>query len=498
MGHLEDPELTNDLTVARDFDLGMTGPPLSISMDFIAGGLVRDGRRPGVGARAVRLRVVGAARARRRRGWRRTGCCARARSGGTATPTRCATRSATPTTPTASPSTRRRPRSCACSGWPAGPSTASSTAARRCTSCSTQATRLRERRCCRACVLVVAANVVVFWSLADGRDRRRLDLGAVVVYAQAAVGTSMIAFGGLNWALDGAAAPVAAVLRLEPAMAPAGALAVGRPSPPTGMPGARDPLPRRHLRLSRRRPHPVLDGFDLTIPAGSSLAIVGQNGAGKTTLAKLLCRLYDPQSRRHRGRRRRPARARPRRRGARGSPPCSRTSSASSCRCATTSRRRARPTTSILAALARRRRRRPGRPRHDPGPGLRGRHRPLRRPVAAGRAGPGAVRGAARRRRGAARRADRAARRAGRGRDLRPHPRRHPRLHDDPHLAPVLDRAPRRPHLRARARPGGRARHPRRADGARRPLPHDVRAAGAARSAPPRKARRRWCFDVLS
>jgi ATP-binding cassette, subfamily B, bacterial len=41
---------------------------------------------------------------------------------------------------------------------------------------------------------------------------------------------------------------------------------------------------------------PVLRGFDLTIPAGSSLAIVGQNGAGKTTLAKLLCRLYDPQS----------------------------------------------------------------------------------------------------------------------------------------------------------------------------------------------------------
>ena len=40
---------------------------------------------------------------------------------------------------------------------------------------------------------------------------------------------------------------------------------------------------------------PVLAGFDLTIPAGSSLAIVGQNGAGKTTIAKLLCRLYDPQ-----------------------------------------------------------------------------------------------------------------------------------------------------------------------------------------------------------
>jgi ABC-type multidrug transport system fused ATPase/permease subunit len=40
----------------------------------------------------------------------------------------------------------------------------------------------------------------------------------------------------------------------------------------------------------------VLDRLDLTIPAGTSLAIVGQNGAGKTTLAKLICRLYDPSA----------------------------------------------------------------------------------------------------------------------------------------------------------------------------------------------------------
>ncbi len=40
----------------------------------------------------------------------------------------------------------------------------------------------------------------------------------------------------------------------------------------------------------------MLADFDLAIPAGSSLAIVGQNGAGKTTIAKLLCRLYDPQA----------------------------------------------------------------------------------------------------------------------------------------------------------------------------------------------------------
>src|ERR1700704_1690496 len=40
MGHLEDPTLTSDLTVAREFDLGMSGPPLSMSMDFVASGLV--------------------------------------------------------------------------------------------------------------------------------------------------------------------------------------------------------------------------------------------------------------------------------------------------------------------------------------------------------------------------------------------------------------------------------------------------------------------------
>src|SRR5688500_19533618 len=40
MGHLEDPELTADLQIAREFDLGMSGPPLRMSLDFIASGLV--------------------------------------------------------------------------------------------------------------------------------------------------------------------------------------------------------------------------------------------------------------------------------------------------------------------------------------------------------------------------------------------------------------------------------------------------------------------------
>ncbi|MGW1185246.1 ABC transporter ATP-binding protein [Streptomyces drozdowiczii] len=38
----------------------------------------------------------------------------------------------------------------------------------------------------------------------------------------------------------------------------------------------------------------VLRGVNLTVPAGSTLALVGDNGAGKSTLVKLLCRFYDP------------------------------------------------------------------------------------------------------------------------------------------------------------------------------------------------------------
>lgn len=39
---------------------------------------------------------------------------------------------------------------------------------------------------------------------------------------------------------------------------------------------------------------PVLTNINLTLPAGSTIALVGENGAGKSTLVKLLARLYDP------------------------------------------------------------------------------------------------------------------------------------------------------------------------------------------------------------
>jgi ATP-binding cassette subfamily B protein len=41
---------------------------------------------------------------------------------------------------------------------------------------------------------------------------------------------------------------------------------------------------------------PALTGIDLDIPAGTTLALVGETGSGKTTLASLAARLYDPDS----------------------------------------------------------------------------------------------------------------------------------------------------------------------------------------------------------
>jgi ABC-type multidrug transport system fused ATPase/permease subunit len=156
-----------------------------------------------------------------------------------------------------------------------------------------QATRLRERPVIWSLLLVLAANIIVFWSMGASAANGSLTLGKLVTFASAAVGTSMIAFGGLSWALDGAAAPAAAVLRLQDVMNPAGALPQDH-RPAQDMPASG--IRFRNVTFAYPTSNePVLAGFDLTIPAGSSLAIVGQNGAGKTTLAKLLCRLYDPQ-----------------------------------------------------------------------------------------------------------------------------------------------------------------------------------------------------------
>jgi ATP-binding cassette, subfamily B, bacterial len=293
LGHLEDPSLTSDLTTAREFDLGMSGPPLRMSLDFIAGGLVE--MIGGLSSAAVLFGyawwmpiVLGGA-------WLSTHWLLKESAiwrDRNTDEVRAAQRDAEYAYRLAvDPPAAKELRMFGLAGW-----TIERFVARRTRMHDLQyhATRLRERSVLTSLVIVAAANVAVFWALANAVADGRLDLGSVVIYVQAAVGASMIAFGGLNWALDGSAAPVASVLRLEAAMASAGALTSGTRAA-SGLPAGE--LRFRDLSFSYpTTTEPVLKDFDLTIPAGTSLAIVGQNGAGKTTLAKLLCRLYDPQS----------------------------------------------------------------------------------------------------------------------------------------------------------------------------------------------------------
>ena len=296
MGHLEDPELTADLTVAREFDFGMTGPPMYMNMDFIAGGLVEA-----IGGLASALVLFGYAwwaPLLLGGAWLSTHWLLRESSvwrDRNTDEVREAQRHAEYAYRLAvDPPAAKELRLFGLAGW-----TIDRFVSRRKQLFDLQyrATRLRQRPVTWSLLVVGGANLVVFASLAASVNGGHLDLDRLVVFAQVAVGTSAIAFGGLNWAMDGASAPVAAVLRLQGAMGAKGALPppAGPPVPAAGAP-ARDIRFRDVTFAYPQGGDPVLSGFDLTIPAGSSLAIVGQNGAGKTTLAKLLCRLYDPQA----------------------------------------------------------------------------------------------------------------------------------------------------------------------------------------------------------
>ena len=299
IGHLERGELTNDLTTARDFDLGMTGPPMFMNMDFIASGLVE--LLGGVASAIVLLGFAWWAPVLLLGAWGRTHWLLR-ESGvwrDRNTDEVQARRSGTPTTPTASPSTRRRPRrsgSSACAGWTDRPLPAHRRRPVRAAVRSDPAPR--EVASWRPVASSLVANVCVF-SVARPRGARRGGLDLARRRGLRPGSRSGRARSRSAASTGPSTAPPhrsAAVLRLRPAMAAAGAL----PRAPAGTLAP----PRRGSRQIRsatsrsptRPERPMLDGFDLTMPAGASLAIVGQNGAGKTTLAKLLCRLYDPDS----------------------------------------------------------------------------------------------------------------------------------------------------------------------------------------------------------
>ncbi|MEW2085666.1 ABC transporter ATP-binding protein [Streptomyces sp. NPDC005283] len=292
ISHLESPELTDRLVLARDFDLGLSGPPMTISVGLITGGLVEA--TAGL-AQAVVLcayhpwaavLVAGA--------WLSTHWFMRDSSSWDRDTEEVlhAQRTAEYDFRLAvnAPAAKEL-RIFGLSEWTVA---RFAVARRRLIDLRWQATRLRQRSVRRAVTVLVIANGLVFWALATDATSGAISLGDAVMFVQAALGASALAFGGLNWALPPSAESVRTVLRLREDMRKAGAL-------PSAGRSAKD-LPSVGIRLRDVHfcyPHssrPVFDGLDLTIEAGTSLAIVGVNGAGKTTLAKILCRLYDPTS----------------------------------------------------------------------------------------------------------------------------------------------------------------------------------------------------------
>lgn len=293
VAHLDSRELTDRLITARDFDLGIVGPEMRHSMGIIAGGLVDV--VAGLGQAVVLAAYSWWAPLLMGGAWGSTHWLLREsslwgfdlRDDGAALVAQrhaeYAYRQATD-----APAAKEL-RLFGLTEW----TVARFAASRRClVDLRWQARRLRRKPLRWTIAVLVAANGVLLWSLARDAASGAIGTGQLVVFAMAAAGTSALAFGGLSWALPPAAHSVASVLALEEEMAVAGRLTAGERNA--------GGLPRKALCLRRvgftypGAVRPVLDGLDLIIEAGTSLAVVGLNGAGKTTLAKLVCGLYEP------------------------------------------------------------------------------------------------------------------------------------------------------------------------------------------------------------
>jgi ATP-binding cassette, subfamily B, bacterial len=139
---------------------------------------------------------------------------------------------------------------------------------------------------------VAVINLASYVLLAWAATRGNLSLAAIAVFTQALAGANAYtAFDDANAHLSFGAVSVPKIMDLE-----ADLQADDRAQTVTLPAGA----PAAEIRFEDvcfgypGTDRYALQGLNLTIPAGRSLAIVGENGAGKTSLVKLLCGLYTP------------------------------------------------------------------------------------------------------------------------------------------------------------------------------------------------------------
>ena len=293
IGHLENPELAKDLALARDFDLGISGPPLKVSMDFIASGLVE--MVTGLTATCILFGyswwapfILGGA-------WLSTHYLLRDSSvwrDRNTEEVRNAQQKADYVYRLAVDApAAKEVRLFGLGDWVIEQFR---TERKLLHDLRWFQTRLRQKPVVWSLLVVGGANAAVFGAMAFDAMAGTIGLDRLVMFAAASMTASAIAFGGLSWALDSSSAPIGAMRRFESQAEDKGSIKSVTESKATEEDG--DIV---FEDVSFQYPSGgelILEHLNLVIPAGTSMAIVGVNGAGKTTIAKLLCRLYDPQS----------------------------------------------------------------------------------------------------------------------------------------------------------------------------------------------------------
>jgi ATP-binding cassette subfamily B protein len=144
---------------------------------------------------------------------------------------------------------------------------------------------------------LAVVNGIVVGALGRAAAGGEISLGMLVIFGQAVLAAVMLGpLGDSQWEAGKILHGAQKVLELE------ARLTDGQPRPipadaSAGLSGRPVAVRLEGVRFTYRgRTQPTLEALDLTVPAGQSLAIVGENGAGKTTLIKLLCGLYEPDA----------------------------------------------------------------------------------------------------------------------------------------------------------------------------------------------------------
>jgi ATP-binding cassette subfamily B multidrug efflux pump len=143
-------------------------------------------------------------------------------------------------------------------------------------------------------LLMGIGALLVLWLGSREVVRGRITIGELVAFNAylAMLGWPMIAFGWVTslWHRGMASwKRMLEVLDAEPAVSDAHV----RADAPTSPEAIRGDVEFRHLTFGFGG-EPVLQGLSITIPAGTTAAIVGSTGAGKSTLLSLLARLHEP------------------------------------------------------------------------------------------------------------------------------------------------------------------------------------------------------------